>query len=110
MHARQDQPEWVPLPDGPAVLVRGIHSNTAVERHKQIPRTARRAMVEGREWTDRSWQHYIAFLADAVLCGWDGIAEDGQPLAFSRETARRLLSENPDFLATVQEAASGEAA
>lgn len=107
MNAHQDQPEWVPLPDGPSILVRGINSETAALRCQKMPRSVRRAMAAGGEWTDRSWRHYIAFLADSVLLGWDGITEGGQPLPFDRATARRVLAENYGFLVSVQDAASG---
>lgn len=108
MHARQDQPEWVTLDSGASILVRGIHSDTAAKAVKQLPRSVRRTMIGQGQWTDRTWRHFCDYLADAVLLGWQGIAEDGQPLPYDRETARRVLAENYTFTWTVLEAARGD--
>lgn len=47
-----------------------------------------------------------AFL-DSVLLGWDGVTgEDGNVLPFSKENARKLMTDLPDLFAALREAAS----
>ena len=42
-------------------------------------------------------QILIKSLAETVLLGWEGLEEGGQPLAYSKETALRLLTDLKDF-------------
>jgi len=49
----------------------------------------------------------IEAYAEAVLLGWDGVVDAaGQPLAFTRDNAIRLMTDLPDLFRDVQEQAT----
>ncbi len=89
---------WVALGDGARVKVARFNN----PRHRavldRLRRPYRSLIMSGRDLPDDVAETMtVEATADAILLDWDGISENGAPLPFSRETARRLLSELPDF-------------
>ncbi len=99
--ARAEQGAWVgDIPDMPGLRlrVRGFGNTddkrVQAEAVEALPRAQR---IRGR--LDAAAQDAVMTrrLLDAILTGWDGLeGDDGQPLAYSRETAEQLLA-NPDY-------------
>ena len=44
----------------------------------------------------------IDLYAKCILLGWQGLEENGQPVTYSQENAKRLMTKYPDFFKIVQ--------
>lgn len=65
------------------------------ELSRAIPRTERDS--EGRLSSEQDRRLTARIYCDTILCDWDGFTEDdGTPVPFSPEEARRVL-DDPDF-------------
>ncbi|TAD87678.1 MAG: hypothetical protein EAZ99_16580 [Alphaproteobacteria bacterium] len=89
---------WVALGDGARVKVARFNNPRHRSVLDRLRRPYRSLLMAGRDLPeDVAEAMAVEATAEALLLDWDGITENGQPLAYGRETARRLLAELPDF-------------
>lgn len=100
---RQEKGAWVdniPELEGLKLLVRGV--NNADWRRLQtklIEAIPRKRRIVGRIDTDDQERIQSSCLLNACLLDWDGLEDDdGKPIAYDKELARKLLFE-PEYRA-----------
>ena len=89
---------WVALGEGARVKVARFNN----PRHRavldRLRRPYRSLLMAGRDLPDDvAEQMTVEAAVEALLLDWDGIDDNGAPLPFSKDNARRLLTELPDF-------------
>lgn len=89
---------WEEIGDGAKVLVARVGNKkweSAMERLRKphLKKLRRR----GRLSDDVAEKITIEAMADAVLLDWEGIEEDGEEIAYSKESATRFLTDYPEF-------------
>jgi len=98
---RQEKGAWigdVPELEGLKLLVRGINnSDWRRLQAKLIDTVPRKKRMSGRMDPDEADRIQSTCLLNACLLDWDGLEEDdGKPIPFSKELARKLLFE-PEY-------------
>jgi hypothetical protein len=96
---RQENGAWVeeiPELEGVKLLVRGINnSDWRRLQAKLIEAIPRKKRLVGRIDTDEQDRIQSTCLLNACLLDWDGLEEDdGKPIPYSKELARKLLFES----------------
>ncbi len=89
---------WVALGEGARVKVARFNN----PRHRavldRLRRPYRSLLMAGRDLPDDVAESMtIEATAETLLLDWDGIEDNGTPLPFSKDNARRLLADLPDF-------------
>jgi len=88
---------WVELGEGARIRVARA-GNPANRRKLSKLLERHRATLRSRNLPDDILERVtIETMAETILLGWDGINEDGKPLPYTPENARRLLTTYRDF-------------
>src|SRR5262245_18531618 len=98
---RQEKGAWVdeiPELEGLKLLVRGINNvDWRRLQNKSIQTTPRKKRLAGQLDADEQDRIPGTCLLNTILLGWDGLeTEDGKPIPFDKEMARKLLFE-PEY-------------
>ena len=79
--------------------------------HAAIQKKTQRYKIAAKMKTipEDVWEDLVnEVIAETILVDWEGITEKGEPLLYSVENAKRMLTEYPDFRNTIVLSISGE--
>lgn len=88
---------WVPLEkDG---RIRVARTNNPLYREALVRKVSRyKTATTSKVIPEDDWLNIVnELVAETILVGWEGITEKGQPLPYSVENAKRVLTELKDF-------------
>lgn len=88
---------WVPL-DGEG-RIRVARTNNPLYRESLVRKVSRyKTATKSKVIPEDDWLDIVnELVAETILVGWEGITEKGQPLPYSVENAKRVLTELKDF-------------
>lgn len=88
---------WVPL-DGES-RIRIARTNNPLYREAMVRKMNRYKMAaKSKVIPEDAWLDIVnELVAETILVDWEGITEKGQPLPYSVENAKRVLTELKDF-------------
>ncbi len=97
---------WVDIGQGARIRVARNTNTRYREKLRDILRPYRGA-ISANALDDKTSHALLAkAFAGTVLLDWQGIEEDGKPLAYTIEDAERLLRDAPEFYRSVESFAS----
>jgi len=88
---------WVDIGDGSSVLVARNGNKNSRALSKQLVAPHKVALRNDKLPDDVLEKITIQVMAQTILLDWKGIDEAGQPVPYTVENARRLLTDYPDF-------------
>lgn len=99
---------WIAIGDGAELLVARAHNDNHQAALKRLQKPYTAVLNAGGEIPkDKREAMAVEAMVETILLGWRGLQdEDGAEIPYTRENAVRLLTELPDFRATVAEIAT----
>lgn len=99
---------WVSLGEDGKVRVAYLGNKQSQAAYKRIPKAIRR-MLEGSTMSNKQAVDFLcAFIADHILKGWEGLANEGKSLVYSVETAKKMLKTHRRFREKIWELSQDE--
>ena len=99
---------WEDIGEGARVLVARIGNKDYTERFRRLGKGLQRQLDRGSLPEDKQAAILISIIADTILLDWEGLADKGKPITYSKETARAMLKEYPNFRQLVWDIADDE--
>ncbi|KKL67244.1 hypothetical protein LCGC14_2136930 [marine sediment metagenome] len=97
---------WEELAEGARILVARVGNDHYTERFKRLGKGLQRQIDRGTLPEKKGRTIFIAIMVDTILLNWEGLADKGQPIEYSKENARTMLQAYPDFRQLVWDIAS----
>ena len=88
---------WEDVAEGAKVLVARVGNKEYTERFRRLGKGLQRQLDRGTMPEDKQAAILISIIAETILLDWSGLSDKGKPIEYSRETARTMLKEYPDF-------------
>ncbi len=88
---------WEDVGEGAKVLVARVGNKQYTERFKRLGKGLQRQLDRGTMPEDKQAAILISILADTILLDWEGFADEGKTLPYSKENAKAMLKKYPDF-------------
>ena len=98
----EDAGVWVDIGQGARVKVARDTSTRYRERLRDVLRPYRGSIVAGALSDEQAQKLFAKAAAGTLLLDWEGIEQDGRPLAFSIDAAEQLMADLPDFYRAVE--------
>ena len=96
--------EWVDLDsEGSRLLIARVGNPNFKKAYSKIPRAIQRRLDEEPDGTDTTRPYLVGVIVKTILLGWEGIADEGEEIMYTEETAKKQLLKYPDFLTFVIE-------
>lgn len=97
---------WEDVAEGAKVLVARVGNKEYTERFRRLGKGLQRQLDRGTLPEDKQAAILISILADTILLDWEGFADEGKPIQYSKENAKTMLKKYPDFRQFVWEVAN----
>ncbi|MEE8598474.1 MAG: hypothetical protein V3S69_02985 [Dehalococcoidales bacterium] len=97
---------WEELADGARILVARVGNDRYTEKFKRLGKGLQRQIDRGTLPEKKGRAIFIAIMVDTILLNWEGLADKGQPIEYSKENATAMLTTYPDFRQLVWDIAS----
>jgi len=105
-----DEGQWFDLGDGARIRLRSRDSKEVRNAIRRATRPHQAAIRADRFPMEKMEAIMTDVMAGTIIVDWEGITEGGKPVAFSVDTARRFVTEFPEFRRIVDAFASDLAA
>ena len=88
---------WEDVGEGAKVLVARVGNKEYTERFRRLGKGLQRQLDRGTLPEDKQAAILISIIADTILLDWNGFADEGKLLPYSKESAKLMLKKYPDF-------------
>lgn len=88
---------WENVGTGAKVLVARVGNKNYTERFKRLGKGLQRQLDRGTLPEDNQAAILISIMADTILLDWEGFADKGEVIIYSKDKAKEVLKKYPDF-------------
>lgn len=90
---KQDEGDWIDIPDLPGLRVktRSLHAPAYQAMNNKLTRRLARKHQRGSVPPEKANRALAVCLIETCLLDWSGLLDDGKPVAYSKDTAKKLL-------------------
>ena len=106
--AKEQDGAWFPLDEHSKLLIARLN-NPRYQAAIQKKANRYKVAAKVKAIPEDVWEDLMnEVIAETILLDWTGITDKGEPLSYSVDNAKRMLSEYPDFRNTIVLATAGE--
>jgi hypothetical protein len=101
---------WFPGPDGSSYLVARQGNKNFNKLMAEVAKPHRKLIEMGKADDELLTEITAEVVSRTILLDWKGVTDDGKPVAYSNEEAKRRLIDYPDFADMIAALSKGMAA
>ena len=96
-NSKEEDGVWEWYGDGVGFKVARAGNSVWDKEIKKYPKVTRQAFSDGNLSEEQAAEVLCHLMSVAILLDWKGITNDGKPVEYSQENAKKFLKEYPDF-------------